>query len=129
MESNLQTRRLEEIISNSTGPVLVSFYNETCEGGVCGVQNAYLDKLAHDLHGATARFEKIDLDQSPELVGKYQITTLPSALLFVDGEIHTRLSGLTDPGVLACTVLQQVEDSGALMASTGHLCPMPQVAA
>ncbi len=129
MEKSLQTRNLETIISGNNGPVLVSFYNESCESGVCGVQNAYLDKLSHDLHDAPARFEQINLDQSPELVEKYQIHTLPSALLFVDGKIHTRLSGLTDPGVLACTVLQQVEGSSALMASSGHICPMPQAAA
>ncbi len=129
MEKSKQAETLEKMIADNHGPVLASFYNDSCEDGVCGVQNNYLDKLSHDLDGVAARFHQINLDQSPEFVEKYQIHTLPSALLFVDGKIHTRFSGLTDPGVLACAVLQQVEGSEAFMASTGNICPIPQVAA
>ncbi len=128
MQSNL-SKRLDAMISDGKGPVLVSFYNGACADGVCGVQNSYMGKLENDLAGSMARFEQVDLDDAPDLIEKYQIATLPSALLFVDGEIYTRLSGLTDPGVLACAMLQHLEDAGSLMARSGHICPLPQIAA
>jgi len=129
MESRKQSHQLATMIADGEGPVLVSFYNDNCINGVCGTQNAYLEKLSQDLIGTSARFEQVDLDQSPELVEKYQISTLPSALLFVEGELHTRLSGLTDPGVLACAVLQHVEDGAAVMARSRNICPVPHIAA
>ncbi len=120
-----QSKRLELMISDGQGPVMISFYNGACAKGACGTQNKYLHRLATDLKGSFARFESVDLDISPELAQIYQITTLPSAILFVDGEIHTRLSGLIDPGTLACTILQHVESGTHWMAQTGNICPMP----
>lgn len=129
MEKRKQSHQLADMIADGNGPVLVSFYNDACINGVCGTQNAYLEKLSRDLVGTSARFEQVDLDEAPSMVERYQISTLPSALLFVDGELHTRLSGLTDPGVLACAVLQHVDDGAAVMARSGHICPLPQAAA
>ncbi len=129
MSHNQQSERLAAMISDGQGPVMVSFYNDACADGVCGVQNDYLERLATDLNGSKARFVSIDVDLSPELVEKYQVATLPSAVLFVDGEIETRLSGLTDPGVLACAVLQHVKDGAEWMMRSGNICPIPQRAA
>ena len=129
MTMSAQAKHLDDLITRNNGPVLVSFYNDTCAEGVCGAQNRYLGKLANDLQGSDAAFVEVDIDDAPDLVRKYQITTLPTALLFVDGAVHTRLSGLIDPGVLACAVLRHLEDGTRLMARSGHLCPVPQAVA
>lgn len=129
MEKNTQSKKLAALISDDREPLLVSFYTRDCMNGVCSTQNAYLDTLEKDLSGVSVRFAQIDLDESPELVEEFQITSLPCALLFVDGEMHTRMSGLTDPGVLACAILRQVEDGSAVMARSGHICPITHAAA
>lgn len=129
MSMNHQSERLETMIADGSGPILVTFHNGKCEDGICGTQNDYFDRTASDLRESSARFEHIDLDVSPELTAKYRIDTLPTAILFVDGKVETRLSGLTDPGVLACTVLAHVKEGAELMARSGNICPLPQVAA
>jgi|GEM_PF-1881228 len=129
MSTHHQSERLAALIADGNGPILVSFHDDACDKGACGVQNGYVDRLASNLQGSAARFEQVSLDASPELVEKYQITSLPSAILFVDGQIETRLSGLTDPGVLACTILSHVEAGTEWMAASGNICPLPSAAA
>ena len=129
MEKMDQAAHIASKISDNKGPVLVSFYNDTCAEGVCGTQNVYLGKLSNDLRDTSVRFEEVNVDQAPEMVEQFQITTLPTALLFVDGALVTRMSGLTDPGVLACAVLQHIDNGAAVMERSGNICPMPQQAA
>lgn len=129
VEKSQETKRLETMIADGQGPLLISFYNNACADGVCGTQSTYISKLSNDLRGANARFETVDVDDAPELVEHFQITSLPSSLLFVDGSLLVRLSGLTDPGVLACAMLQHVDEGMALMARSGHICPTTSRAA
>jgi thioredoxin 1 len=67
------------------------------------MQTPILKEVADEL-GDTARIIKIDVDKNQELASRYQVRGVPTLMLFKDGEIHWRTSGLADKGQL----LQQI---------------------
>jgi thioredoxin 1 len=76
-----------EVLDNEK-PVLVDFYTEWC--GPCRMMSPLLDQLSAELD--TVNFVKFDSDQG-ETPDTYGITSLPTFVLFVDGEEVARRTG------------------------------------
>jgi len=89
---------------NSDTPVLVDFYAEWC--GPCKMQAPILKEVAREL-GETARIIKIDVDRNQELAAKYQIRGVPTLLLFKNGQIVWKTSGVANKQQL----LEQIRNS------------------
>jgi len=99
MKGNFDT-----IISDNR-PVIVDFHALWC--GPCKFQGPILNDVAKEL-GEKIRIIKIDVDQNPNLAQRYNIHGVPTLMIFKDGQVIWRHSGVTSKNELKSVILQQV---------------------
>lgn len=78
---------------NSEKPTLVDFYATWC--GPCKMLAPMLEEIAGEI-GDMAKIIKVDVDTNTEATRKYGIRSVPTLLLFKEGEIVWRQSGVSD---------------------------------
>ena len=71
-----------EVVSSET-PVLVDFWAEWC--GPCHAVAPVLDKIVEERQGEL-KLVKVNIDEQPELAGKFNVASIPTMILFKDGE-------------------------------------------
>lgn len=76
-----------------SGITLVDFYADWC--GPCRMLTPVLEEVAKDVAG-NAKIAKIDIDQAQRIASTYQVTSIPTLILFKDGNEVGRLVGLRD---------------------------------
>lgn len=74
----------------SEGLVLVDFYADWC--GPCKMLSPVLDELAVDTEGKL-KILKVNIDDSTSVSGEYGIMSIPTLLVFKDGEVVNKVSG------------------------------------
>ena len=93
---NLNAETFENEISG-TVPVLVDFWAEWC--APCKALAPILDEVADELAGKIA-ITKVNLDENQDLAMKYSIRSIPTLLLFKNGELLDMQVGLPSKSVL-----------------------------
>jgi thioredoxin 1 len=78
-------------VINDTKPVVVDFHALWC--GPCKVQSPILKEVAAEL-GDRVRVIKIDIDQNQEVANQYHIQSVPTLMIFKNGEIKYKQSGV-----------------------------------
>ncbi len=86
-----QFKSLADLLNNAQKPVLVDFYAEWC--GPCKMMAKVLEEVNEDLQGRV-QIVKINTEKYPDLASKYQITALPTMVVFQNGQPVKRLEGL-----------------------------------
>lgn len=111
-ESNFQSYVLD-----SDQTVAVDFYAKWC--GPCRVMGPILDKLAGKLEGKI-KFAKVDVDQAPELAGRFRITGVPTILVFKNGKVADSVVGLLPPHLLKERLEVRRTEQGSEMNRSGY---------
>lgn len=85
----------KEEIAN--GLTLVDFFADWC--GPCRMLAPVLEKVAVEMEGK-ATIAKLDIDQCQDIAAEYQISSVPTIILFKDGKEAGRIVGLRDAAQL-----------------------------
>jgi thioredoxin 1 len=80
------------------GVTLVDFYANWC--GPCRMITPIMEELAKEYTGR-ASIAKIDVDQSQDVASKLNVTSIPTVILFLDGEEVKRVIGVRDKATYA----------------------------
>ncbi len=91
MEIILNETNFDQEIKESTLPFLVDFWAQWC--GPCQILGPILDQIAMDFKGR-ARLGKVNVDENPNLAGKFGVMSIPTLILFVNGQEKERLIGV-----------------------------------
>ena len=77
----------------ASGVTLVDFYADWC--GPCRMLTPVLEKVAKELSGS-ASVAKLDIDHAQNVASSFRVTSVPTMILFKNGEEVGRLVGLRD---------------------------------
>ncbi len=83
-----------EVLKSAT-PVLVDFWAEWC--GPCKAIAPIVKEIADD-NGDKLKVVKINIDESPQTPGTYGIRSIPTILMFKDGQVVSQLTGARPKG-------------------------------
>ena len=75
---------------NFKGKVVIEFYGNGCLN--CQIMSPIINNLEHMMPDVS--FYRINADENPNLVHQYQITSIPSLLLFHDGKLLSKIIGV-----------------------------------
>lgn len=87
---NLTNENYENFI-NSNSPVVVDFWATWC--GPCKMVGPVIEDLATEFEGQTS-ICKVNVDEMPDLASYYKIMSIPTVMIFKNGEIVDKAVGV-----------------------------------
>lgn len=90
-EINLTNQNFEEEVLESEIPVLVDFFATWC--GPCKMIAPVIEEIA-ERYAGKVKIRKVNVDEENELAMKYQISSIPTLVLFKDGKVVNTKIGL-----------------------------------
>ncbi len=94
-------------VANSDVPVLVDFWASWC--GPCRMLAPIIDELANDFDGK-AKVGKINVDEQKELAAQYRVMSIPTVVLFKNGEIVDKVVGVRNKQDFAEMINKNLSD-------------------
>jgi len=90
-------------VLGSGQPVLVDFWAEWCQP--CKMLGPTIDAIAEEL-ASSAKVGKLDVDANRQVAVKYQITAIPTIIIFSGGKPVKRFTGLKRKDELAAALTE-----------------------
>jgi len=87
---HLNDKNFETEVTKSNIPVLVDFWAEWC--GPCKIIAPIIDQLAGELAGKM-KVTKLNVDESADLAGQYNVMSIPTLLIFKNGQVVDQIVG------------------------------------
>lgn len=87
--TTLTLENFDEVVGAADGPVLVDFWAEWC--GPCKKIAPILDEIAAEQDGIS--IAKLNVDEAGDIAQRYQVMSIPTLLVFKDGEVAKRMVG------------------------------------
>ena len=88
--AHVTDKNFEAEVLKSNLPVLVDFWAEWC--GPCRMISPIVEEIAKDLKGKL-KVAKVNVDESQELAAKFNIMSIPTLLVFKNGEVVDQIIG------------------------------------
>lgn len=90
MVKDITTQEFDEKVIDSSKPVLVDFWAEWC--GPCKMLSPVVDNVSEQV--GDVDFYKVNVDEESELAREYGIMSIPTLIVFKDGEIVEQSVGV-----------------------------------
>ena len=87
----------DENVKGSDVPVLVDFWAEWC--GPCKMITPVLEEIAAE-HAGKVRIAKLNIDDNLDVTRRFDVMSIPTLILYKDGEPKARLIGAKPKGAL-----------------------------
>lgn len=88
----VNSENFEKTVLEADKPVLIDFWATWC--GPCRMQAPIIEELNDELAGSVI-IAKLDVDESPELAAQFSVMSIPTLILFNNGKVAGRKTGLT----------------------------------
>ena len=82
MAINLTDENFHDIVNNSDVPVVIDFWAEWC--GPCKMLAPTVEEISQKNVGKLI-VGKVDIDTNPNLAEQYQVRSIPTIMIFIDG--------------------------------------------
>ncbi|MFD0916901.1 thioredoxin [Pseudahrensia aquimaris] len=79
----IDSANFESDVLNSDTPVVVDFWAEWC--GPCKMIAPSLEEISNEM-GDKVKIAKINMDENPDLAAQFGVRSIPTLLMFKDGE-------------------------------------------
>jgi hypothetical protein len=89
-ELNITLENFESEVLKSDKPVLVDFWASWC--GPCRMLLPIIEEIASEEHDF--KVGKINADEQPELVNQFKVRTIPTLMVFKNGEVVNKHTGV-----------------------------------
>jgi thioredoxin 1 len=94
---SVTTANFDREVLESTIPVLVDFWAPWCPP--CRAIGPEIDAVAESMDGK-AKIFKLDVDQEPEVEARYGVKTIPTLIIFKNGEPVGQINGAVSRKVI-----------------------------
>lgn len=108
MSLKLTDATFAEEVLNSEVPVLVDFWATWC--GPCIMIAPTIEELSSDFAGR-AKVCKLDIDENQEIAMQFGIRSIPTLLVFKNGEVVDQIVGVAPKKLLASKLEAQLEET------------------
>jgi len=89
MIKNVNDKNFNEEIVNSENIIVVDFWAPWC--GPCKMLGPVLDELSEEMKNV--KFIKVNVDESPDTSSKYNISSIPTVIVFNKGVVKETMIG------------------------------------